>query len=144
MPGTAQNWGPFKQRVSRTVRWVATWSQAAQSLFSQALPPKPAQQSQRILTRQKIDDWKYAEWLKCKGGRSTNKFHKSQIRKLANLPNLLDLRTFRKCGIFRFATCEPNIFYGLQICDLRTQFLWRTWPTFSWFCHDMVDNGPNF
>jgi hypothetical protein len=48
------NWGLLKQ--SRTVNWVATWSQPAQSLFSQAFPLKPAQQSQRILPWEKIYD----------------------------------------------------------------------------------------
>jgi hypothetical protein len=32
------------------------------------------------------------------GGRSANKFSKSQIRKFSDLNNLLDLRTFLKCG----------------------------------------------
>ncbi len=43
-----------------------------------------------------------------KVGRSANKFRKLQIRKFANLNNLLDLRTFR-------------IFDTSQICNLRTQ-----------------------
>ena len=48
----------------------------------------------------------------CKGGRFANKFRKSQIRKFADLNNLLDLWTCSKCGT-------------LRICDLRTQsFLW--------------------
>jgi hypothetical protein len=47
-----------------------------------------------------------------KGGRSANNFCKSRIRKFADLNNLLDLRTLRKCDF-------------LHICDLRnTIFLW--------------------
>ncbi len=34
-----------------------------------------------------------------KGGQSANKFRKSQNRKCADLNYLLDLRTFRKCGM---------------------------------------------
>jgi hypothetical protein len=45
---------------------------------------------------------------KSKGGRSAKNFSKSQIRKFADLNNLLDLRKFRKCD-----TSRP--------CDLRTQ-----------------------
>jgi hypothetical protein len=36
-----------------------------------------------------------------KGGRSANKFRKKKIRKFADLNNLIDLRTFRKCGTLR-------------------------------------------
>ncbi len=43
-----------------------------------------------------------------KAGRSANKFRKSQIRKFADLNDLLDLRIFRKCDL-------------LWICDLRNQ-----------------------
>jgi hypothetical protein len=42
---------------------------------------------------------------KPKGGRSANKFRKSQIRKFAELNYFLDLRTFRECD-------------SLRICDL--------------------------
>jgi hypothetical protein len=42
------------------------------------------------------------------GGRSANKFRKSQIRKFADLYNLLYLRSIRKYGY-------------LQICDVLTQ-----------------------
>ncbi len=40
-----------------------------------------------------------------KGGRSASKFRKLQIRKLAGLPNWLDLPTFRKCGNCGLAIC---------------------------------------
>jgi hypothetical protein len=39
--------------------------------------------------------------------RHRNKFSKSQNRKLADLPNLLDLQTFGKCGNLGFAICRP-------------------------------------
>jgi hypothetical protein len=64
---TGENSSSEPQKIERSLRGIhargqgllklwtaqadATWSQAAQSLFSQALPLKPAQQSQRILTR---------------------------------------------------------------------------------------------
>jgi hypothetical protein len=38
-----------------------------------------------------------------------------QIRKFANLNNLLDLRTFRKCSLCRFAIYEPNLFSDLRL-----------------------------
>ncbi len=51
-------------------------------------------------------------------------FRKSQIRKFADLNNLLDLRTFRKCGNLRICDfcqfCDLQI-CNLRICDLRTQ-----------------------
>jgi hypothetical protein len=43
-----------------------------------------------------------------KGGRFSNKFRKSQIRKFADSYNLSDVRTFRKCGTLQI--CEPNPF----------------------------------
>jgi hypothetical protein len=43
-----------------------------------------------------------------KGGQYENKVRKSQICKIADFNNLLDLRTFRKLG-------------NLIICDLQTQ-----------------------
>ncbi len=49
--------------------------------------------------------------LKTKCGRSANKFCKLQIRKFANLNNLLHLRTFRNCGTLRICDLWPNLFY---------------------------------
>ncbi len=58
-----------------------------------------------------------------KGGRSANKFRKSQIRKFADLNSLLDLQTFRKCGTLRI--CDLQIPPPQLFCDLRT-FNFRT------------------
>ncbi len=52
--------------------------------------------------------------LKCKSGRYASKFRKSQIRNFADLHNLLDLQTFRKCG---FGIADPIFFV---ICGLLT------------------------
>ncbi len=60
-----------------------------------------------------------------RGGRSANKFRKSQIRKFAGLNIFIDLRIFSKCCnlrntyFLRFAICEPNYFLRTklpQIC----------------------------
>ncbi len=61
-----------------------------------------------------------------KGGRFGNKFRKAQIRKLADLPNLFDLRTFRKCGNLRNCkgpNCWKDMFHPsypmMKICGFK-------------------------
>ncbi len=70
---------------------------------------KPLSENPKLLEEQ----YSFQELLQeSKGERSAKNFRKSQIRKFADLNNLLHLRTFRKCD-----TLHP--------CDLRTQsFLW--------------------
>jgi hypothetical protein len=41
----------------------------------------------------------------------------SQIRKLAHLPILLDLRAFRNCGTLRICDCGPRLFLRVAIAD---------------------------
>ncbi len=62
-----------------------------------------------------------------------NRFRKSQIRKFADLTNLLALRTFHQCGTLRicdlrseplfvicgFVICEPNLFADLKLTQVR-------------------------
>ncbi len=102
-----------------------------------------------------------------KDGRSANKFRKPQMRKLADLPNLLDLRTFVAiCGL-RFL--ELIIFWDLrtQLCykfkssanlqnmiflikdigfKLYEKIFYRTClrPNFNWICNEMAAKGSNF
>jgi hypothetical protein len=59
-------------------------------------------------------DDKTVFWIFMKGGRSANKFLKSQIRKFADIHNLLDVRTFRKGGTLRICDLWTESF-----CDLR-------------------------
>jgi hypothetical protein len=70
-----------------------------------------------------------------KAGRSANKL-KSQICKLADLPNLLGLRTFRKWGNVRICDMRrlrTQSFFYLRICDLRTQFFLRPYTKTYFF-----------
>ncbi len=61
-----------------------------------------------------------------KARRSANKFCKSQNCKLADLPNLLDWRTFRKCSNVRICDMRTQSFFCyMRICDLHTQFFSR-------------------
>ncbi len=53
---------------------------------------------------------------------STNKFHKPQIRKFADLPNLSDLRIFRKCGCLQICNLRTQSFCQMRICDLQIFF----------------------
>jgi hypothetical protein len=48
-----------------------------------------------------------------KGGRSANNFRKWQIHKLADLNNLLDLPTFRKCDSLRICGYRYTIFFAI-------------------------------
>ncbi len=51
-----------------------------------------------------------------KGGQCANKFYESQIRKLADLPNLLGLWTFCKCGkvLFSRSTTENILIWRFE------------------------------
>ncbi len=50
-----------------------------------------------------------------KGGQCANKFRESQIRKLADLPNLLGLWTFCKCGFVDLRFADPGFICGFKI-----------------------------
>ncbi len=56
-----------------------------------------------------------------KEGGPPNKFRRPQILKLADLPNSLNLRTFRKFGILRIWRLAGPVFFA--VWDLRIQFL---------------------
>ncbi len=70
----------------------------------------------------------HSTYCSCKNGRSAGKFRKAQIRKFADLKNLLCSRTFRKCGDLWFTICRPIIFVICRfvicgpsfICGLQT------------------------
>jgi hypothetical protein len=100
-----------------------------------------------------------------KGGWSANKFRISQIHKFADLNNVLDLRTFSKCGTLRqysdpiffckfadlqfsgpiffckFADVQfsgPIFFCNLRICNLQTRaFLRKFQQVLKYMLHSL-------
>jgi hypothetical protein len=64
--------------------------------------------------------FKEMSFLITKGGWSASKFRKSQIHKFVDINNVLDLRTFSKCGTLRICNFQTQFFLYWRICNMQT------------------------